>query len=602
MADSSLPFLPLEVQTHSGQGSIALTPTGDVLYSPHPSSGRGIFSWLSGLIRPNKKQLIPAAHLIGAKLETPCRFSVWWAKPYTSRTGCVTKHRFKACHSTRFETADTVAAQALVEHLRRHASWWGRASPPHVAAIVNPVSGKGAARRLMETQVLPLLRDVAGLRVTVHVTQARMHAAELVRDLNLSCSSAAAEGATAPGGNAPGTAAGAGSGATPPVDLIMFVGGDGTLYEGLQGLFQRPDWEAAVQCPMAAVPCGSGNGLAASAGLWDPVTAVVSVCRGRTEPVDVASVLQPPGNRFYCLLSVVYGSMANLDIGTQHLRWMGELRFHLGGLWEIIRGRLYNCRIFVLPPASTSTGDGAEPLASAGNGAGGASAASPKDVVITLPGPAEDAAAGGVGGASGAAGGSNGIGGGGGGMHERLLPARQSAGNAGGGAGGHVSDYPAGPPLPILASLPGLPRPLPDSLEGLPAGWQQLPDSFAILGAYNTQYLALGARANPGGRMGDGAWDVWHMAAEGGDRGSKRASGGVRARALKVLLGIEDGGFAKSPGVMRTTKARALMFEQRDSATWTVLDGEEVPNLPLYLEVHQGICRLLVAPQFAEED
>lgn len=182
--------------------------------------------------------------------------------------------------------------------------------------------------------------------------------------------------------------------------------------------------------------------------------------------------------------------------------------------------------------------------------------------------------------------------------------------------------------MPLLASLPGLPHPLPDSLDSLPAGWQQLPDSFAILGAYNTQYLALGARANPGGRMGDGAWDVWHMAADGGAHRGKRASGGVRARALKVLLGIEDGGFAKSPGVMRTTKvgvhvrllaegacvcksvcvherrscahtrcahvhcqvcgrtftipsqARALMFEQRDSATWTVLDGEEVSRGP----------------------
>lgn len=60
-----------------------------------------------------------------------------------------------------------------MEYLRRRASWWGRASPPHVAAIVNPVSGKGSAQRLMEAQVLPLLRDVAGLRVTVHVTQVR---------------------------------------------------------------------------------------------------------------------------------------------------------------------------------------------------------------------------------------------------------------------------------------------------------------------------------------------------------------------------------------------------------------------------------------------
>ncbi len=44
--------------------------------------------------------------------------------------------------------------------------------------------------------------------------------------------------------------------------------------------------------PFAHVPGGSGNGLAASCGLWDPVTAAYSICKGRTQPLDVASVVQ----------------------------------------------------------------------------------------------------------------------------------------------------------------------------------------------------------------------------------------------------------------------------------------------------------------------
>lgn len=44
-----------------------------------------------------------------------------------------------------------------------------------------------------------------------------------------------------------------------------------------------------------------------------------------------------------------------------------------------------------------------------------------------------------------------------------------------------------------------------------------------------------------------------------------------------------------------------MLFQQRDSATWTVLDGEPVPEAPLYLEVHPGLCRLLVSPVFYEE-
>ncbi len=56
-------------------------------------------------------------------------------------------------------------------HLQRTSSWWGRPQPPHVFAIVNPISGRGKSRRVAQEHVLPLLRDVAGLRVTAHVTK-----------------------------------------------------------------------------------------------------------------------------------------------------------------------------------------------------------------------------------------------------------------------------------------------------------------------------------------------------------------------------------------------------------------------------------------------
>lgn len=48
-----------------------------------------------------------------------------------------------------------------------------------------------------------------------------------------------------------------------------------------QGLLSRPDWAAARHLPFAHVPGGSGNGLAASCGLWDPVTAAYSIAKVR---------------------------------------------------------------------------------------------------------------------------------------------------------------------------------------------------------------------------------------------------------------------------------------------------------------------------------
>lgn len=81
------------------------------------------------------------------------------------------------------------------------------------------------------------------------------------------------------------------------------------------------------------MPGGSGNGLAHSCGLRDAATAAFSICKGVFSPMDVASVLQPPASRQYIMLSVAYGSLANLDINTERFRWLGDLRFTLGAIW-----------------------------------------------------------------------------------------------------------------------------------------------------------------------------------------------------------------------------------------------------------------------------
>ncbi len=88
----------------------------------------------------------------------------------------------------------------------------------------------------------------------------------------------------------------------------------------LQGLLSRADWQSSRHVPLLHVPVGSGNGMAASSGVMSPLGAVRALCSGRTAPLDVASVLQPPDSRRYLTLSVTYGILSNLDIGTEHLR------------------------------------------------------------------------------------------------------------------------------------------------------------------------------------------------------------------------------------------------------------------------------------------
>ena len=57
-----------------------------------------------------------------------------------------------------------------------------------------------------------------------------------------------------------------------------------------------------MKLPLALVPGGSGNALAASTGLWNAASAAHAIVKGRTQPIDVVSVLQPPGRRYYSLV------------------------------------------------------------------------------------------------------------------------------------------------------------------------------------------------------------------------------------------------------------------------------------------------------------
>ena len=63
-------------------------------------------------------------------------------------------------------------------------------------------------------------------------------------------------------------------------------------------------------------------------------------------PIDLASTLILPSNkRQVCFLAVAIGLMVDLDIGTEHLRWMGDTRFVLGFLKGVALNKTVKCRI-----------------------------------------------------------------------------------------------------------------------------------------------------------------------------------------------------------------------------------------------------------------
>jgi sphingosine kinase len=113
------------------------------------------------------------------------------------------------------------------------------------------------------------------------------------------------------------------------------LSGDGTLHEVFNGLAAHARPRAALRVPVVPVPTGSGNGMAlnllgSAAGL-DISSAALNAVKGAPMPLDLFSVALG-GERHVSFMSQCVGLMADLDLGTEHLRWLGSSRFVLGFL------------------------------------------------------------------------------------------------------------------------------------------------------------------------------------------------------------------------------------------------------------------------------
>lgn len=107
--------------------------------------------------------------------------------------------------------------------------------------------------------------------------------------------------------------------------------------------------------PICHLPAGSGNGLSATFGLWTPETAVHALVKGSVKSIDAASVfLASESVPRLSILSVQYGLLADLDLGTEHLRrLLGGERFTYGAVREIVKWRKHKANIaFFQEPAS----------------------------------------------------------------------------------------------------------------------------------------------------------------------------------------------------------------------------------------------------------
>ena len=194
---------------------------------------------------------------------------------------------------------------------------------PRVLVVVNPHGGKGHASHIYHKQVLPVLR-AAHAQVTFIETKHAEHATEIAKDLEIA-----------------------------NYDYIACCSGDGIPHEIVNGLYLRPDRKQAFdQIAITQLPCGSGNAMTWSThATSDPVDATLSMLKLTRVKADAMAVTQLDlsGNPVTKLsfLTQTYGIIADADIGTEHLRWMGALRFDIATAKGILARATYPCDLYV---------------------------------------------------------------------------------------------------------------------------------------------------------------------------------------------------------------------------------------------------------------
>jgi len=189
--------------------------------------------------------------------------------------------------------------------------------------VFNPHAAFGRARRL-----LPSVRDTLGrfAEVDVHLTRSAGDALEQVIAADLA-----------------------------RYDGLLAAGGDGTLFEVLNGLYRH---QPERRPPLGLVPVGTGNAFARDLGLlpgdWEKAAALIRARQlrrvdvGRVEPLGAgtpaAAAADPP---FHFLNIIGAGLPVDAMRTSEHIKFIGRSAYSVAALWRAMRLRTYPLAIAV---------------------------------------------------------------------------------------------------------------------------------------------------------------------------------------------------------------------------------------------------------------
>ncbi|XP_045904387.1 sphingosine kinase 1-like [Micropterus dolomieu] len=405
--------------------------------------------------------------------------------------------------------------------------------PCRMMLLVNPQSGNGQALTLYNNHIQRMLNE-AGVPYTLFITERQNHARELVREADLS-----------------------------QWDALVIISGDGLLFEVINGLSERPDWEEAIRTPLGILPGGSGNALAASIHNYSGASPVCSeellvscgflLCKGLVSRMDLVSIHLSSSPRLFSFLSLAWGFVADVDIESEKYRHVGAARFTIGTLVRLACLRVYRGKLAYLPATEGHNNDGGLRNNMTPHCNNQASSLGPAPLL---------------------------------GRPSRDSPCQNTFHNSchsNNSLKGRTTE--SAPSRSATKSLTGPP----DSLllpldQPLPDNWVVVQEEdFVLVLAMYQSHLAEDLLAAPDATLDDGLIHLLYVRA-----------GISRAALLRLFLAMEKGAhLATNCQHLVYTKVRALRLEPYSPKGIITVDGEVVEYGPLQAETHRGLARLI---------
>lgn len=203
--------------------------------------------------------------------------------------------------------ADEATAAKLVASLQLFVKWLARV-PENVTrrikVVVNPHSGKRRGRKVWE-HWKPLL-ELAGIQCDVEETQYSGHARDIGAAFDLS----------------------------KKYEAVVFVGGDGTVNEFMNGVFSREEdvWRTLVATtPVSLICAGTDNAFGKGVGTPSHESSVYCIIKRKIRPLDVmtcqASNEDGSTRLEFACTGVSYGIGSDIAVESEATRWLGVHRY-----------------------------------------------------------------------------------------------------------------------------------------------------------------------------------------------------------------------------------------------------------------------------------